>query len=74
MNTAGEEFLTVDQLAARLGLEPKTIRNKMGPIFKKGIHYAQAPGLPVLFKWSSVLELYDWTTLGNFGAGRGEWN
>jgi hypothetical protein len=60
MNTAGEEFLTVEQLAWRLGWEPKTVRNKMGRIFKKGIHYAQAPGLPVLFKWSTVLELYDW--------------
>ena len=62
MNTAGEEFLTVEQLAARLGWEPKTIRNKMAPhgIFKRGIHYAEAPGLPVMFKWSAVLELYDW--------------
>jgi hypothetical protein len=32
----------------------------MDRVFKKGIHYAQAPGLPVLFKWSAVLELYDW--------------
>ena len=55
-----EEFLTVEQLAWRLGWEPKTVRNKMGGIFKKGIHYAHAPGLPVLFKWSAVLELYDW--------------
>ena len=64
MNTAGEEFLTVEQLAARLGWEAKTIRNKMGRngIFKKGLHYAEAPGLPVMFKWSAVLELYDWTT------------
>jgi hypothetical protein len=61
MNVA-EEYLTVEQLAARLGWEPKTIRNKMGRngIFKKGLHYAEAPGLPVMFKWNAVLELYDW--------------
>ena len=62
MNMTGEEYLTVEQLAARLGWEAKTIRNKMGRngIFKKGLHYAEAPGLPVMFKWSAVLELYDW--------------
>jgi hypothetical protein len=58
-----EEYLTVEQLAQRLGWTPKTVQNKMGRngIFKKGVHYAQAPGLPVMFKWSAVLELYDWT-------------
>jgi hypothetical protein len=59
-----EEYLTVEQLAERLGWTPKTVQNKMSgkdAIFKKGIHYAQAPGLPVMFKWSAVLELYDWT-------------
>ncbi len=61
MNTAGEEFLTIEQLAQRLGWEPKTVRNKMNSIFKKGIHYAQAPGLPVMFRWRAVLDLYDWT-------------
>src|SRR5262245_50389615 len=57
-----EEYLTAEQLAQRLGWESKTIRNKMGTVFKKGIHYAEAPGLPVLFKWSAVLELYTWET------------
>jgi len=58
-----EEYLTVEQLAQRLGWTPKTVQNKMGRngVFKKGIHYAEAPGLPVMFKWSAVLELYDWT-------------
>lgn len=62
MKSEAEEYLTVEQLAARLGWEPKTIRNKMGRhgIFKRGIHYAEAPGLPVLFKWSAVLDLYEW--------------
>jgi len=58
-----EDFITIEELARRLGFEPKTIRNKMGRngIFKRGIHYAEAPGLPVMFRWSAVLELYDWT-------------
>jgi hypothetical protein len=59
-----EEYLTVEQLAQRLGWTAKTVQNKMSgkdAIFKKGVHYAQAPGLPVMFKWSAVLELYDWT-------------
>jgi hypothetical protein len=63
MTAETEEYLTVEQFAARLGWSPKTVRNKMAPggIFKKGIHYSEAPGLPVIFKWSAVLELYDWT-------------
>ena len=57
-----EEYLTVEQLAARLGWSPKTIQNKMGRggVFKKGVHFAEAPGLPVLFKWSAIVELYKW--------------
>ena len=60
-----EDYLTVEQLAQRLGWEPKTVQNKMsgkGAIFKRGIHFSQAPGLPVMFKWSAVLALYNWTS------------
>src|SRR5512147_2919366 len=68
MSAETEEYLTVDQLAARLGWSPKTIRNKMAPggIFKRGVHYAEAVGLPVILKWSAVLELYDWTPAVQF--------
>ena len=61
-NLEPEEYLTVEELARRLGYEPKTIRNKMAPngIFKKGIHYSEAPGLPVMFRWSAVIALYRW--------------
>jgi len=65
--TPAEEFLTVEQLAERLGWEPKTIQNKMSgksAIFRRGVHFAQAPGLPAMFKWSAVLKLYDWTPEG----------
>ena len=64
MSTAtGEEYLTIRRLALRLGWSVKTIQNKMAPggIFKRGVHFAQALGLPVMFKWSAVLALYDWT-------------
>lgn len=62
--TSHEEFLTVEELAARLGWKPKTVRNKMAPggIFQKGVHYSEAPGLPVLFRWSAVLALYEWNS------------
>jgi hypothetical protein len=57
-----EEYLTVEELARRLNWAPKTVRNKMGPkgIFRKGIHYSEAPGLPVLFRWSAVVAHYRW--------------
>ena len=56
-----EEFLTIEQLAARLGWEPKTVRNKMTgekAVFKRGIHFDNPPGMPTLFRWSAVLAMY----------------
>ena len=59
--TENDEYLTLEQLAARLGWEPKTIQNKIAKgVFKKGIHYAEAPELPRLFKWSAIIDLYEW--------------
>ena len=57
-----DDYISVEELARRFNWSPKTVRNKMGPrgIFKRGIHYSEAPGLPVLFKWSAVLALYRW--------------
>ena len=58
---SGDDYLTIEQLAARLGWEPKTIQNKIAKgVFKKGIHYSEAPELPRLFKWSAILSLYEW--------------
>jgi len=35
-----EEHLTIEEVAERLRLKPKTVRNKMGSgIFRKGVHY-----------------------------------
>jgi hypothetical protein len=53
MNT--EEYLTIDEVAARLKLSPKTIKNKMAfGIFRKGVHYFGPKGLRPRFKWSAV--------------------
>jgi hypothetical protein len=56
-----EEFLTVDQLAARLGWTAKTVQNKMSgknAIFRRGVHFDDPQGMPTLFRWSAVLALY----------------
>jgi hypothetical protein len=51
-----EEYLTIEELSARLKLEPKTIRNKMASgIFRKGMHYFSPAGLGPRFKWSAVV-------------------
>ena len=59
--TNGEDYLTVEQLAERLGWTPKTVQNKMGTIFIRGIHYDSPAGMPTLFRWSAVLSLYHWS-------------
>ena len=56
-----EEYLTVEQLAARLGWEPKTVQNKMSGkdrIFIRGVHFDSPSGMPTLFRWSAVLAIY----------------
>ena len=51
-----EEYLTIKKLAPRLGLEPKTIRNKMANgTFSQGVHYFSPKGLGPRFKWSAVV-------------------
>ena len=51
-----EEYLTIAEIAARLKLTPKTIKNKMGAgIFKRGVHYFSPPGMGPRFKWSAVV-------------------
>ena len=53
MNT--EQYLTIDEVAARLKLSPKTVKNKMASgIFRKGLHYFSPRGLRPRFKWSAV--------------------
>ncbi len=54
--TVSEEYLTIEEVASRLKLKPKTIKNKMAAgIFKKGRHYFSPKGLRPRFKWSAVV-------------------
>ncbi len=51
-----EEYLKIDQLAARLQLKPKTIKNRMvAGVFIKGIHYFKPDGMGPRFKWSAIV-------------------
>jgi hypothetical protein len=52
-----DEYLTIGQLADRLSVKPKTIRNKMASgTFRKGHHFYSPRGLGPRFKWSAILE------------------
>ncbi|OGQ81665.1 MAG: hypothetical protein A3F90_01205 [Deltaproteobacteria bacterium RIFCSPLOWO2_12_FULL_60_19] len=51
-----EDYLTITELACRLKVKPKTIRNKMSAgVFRKGLHYFSPGGLGPRFKWSAVV-------------------
>jgi hypothetical protein len=51
-----DEYLTITEVAARLRIKPKTVKNKMASgLFQKGIHYFRPPGLGPRFKWSAVV-------------------
>src|SRR4029450_8309285 len=51
-----QEYLTISEVAARLKLTPKTVRNKMASgIFVKGEHYIRPKGLSTRFKWGAVV-------------------
>jgi len=51
-----EEYITIDELAARLKLSPKTIRNRMASgVFSKGDHYFSPRVMGPRFKWSAVV-------------------
>jgi len=54
--TVSEEYLTIEELAARLKVKPKTIKNKMASgIFRRGVHYFSPKGLGPRFKWSAIV-------------------
>ena len=51
-----EEYLTIEELSARLKIKPKTIKNKMAAgIFMKGRHYFSPSGIRPRFKWSAIV-------------------
>ena len=62
-----EEYLTIEELSARLKIKPKTIKNKMAAgTFRKGVHYSSPKGIRPRFKWSMVvawLEAKDGTSV-----------
>jgi hypothetical protein len=52
----GEEYLTIAEVADRLKLKPKTVKNKMAAgAFRLGVHYFRPPGMQARFKWSAVV-------------------
>src|SRR5215831_1917593 len=56
VNAAPEEYLTIAEVAARLKVTPKTVRNKMASgVFRKGQHYVRPKGLGTRFKWGAVV-------------------
>ena len=51
-----EEYLTIAEVAARLKIKPKTVKNKMvSGIFQRNVHYFSPQGLGPRFKWSAVV-------------------
>ena len=68
-----EEYLTIAELAARLKLTPKTIKNKMASgVFKKGVHYFSRSGLGPRFEWSAVVAWLKEKTVGEKAEGHRE--
>jgi hypothetical protein len=56
IGAAIEEYLTISEVAARLKISPKTVRNKMSSrIFCQGVHYIRPKGLGTRFKWGAVV-------------------
>jgi hypothetical protein len=56
LNAVPEEYLTISEVAARLKITPKTLRNKMASgVFRKGVHYIRPNGLGTRFKWGAVV-------------------
>lgn len=50
-----EEYLTIAEIATRLKLSPKTIRNKMASgELVRGVHYFKRKGMTPRLKWSRV--------------------
>jgi len=51
-----EEYITIDELATRLRLSRKTIKNKMASgVFVKGVHFFSPNGMGPRFKWSAIV-------------------
>lgn len=54
--SAPEAYLTVADVAARLRLTPKTVRNRMyNGTWRQGEHWFSRPGIGPRFKWSALV-------------------
>src|SRR4030095_6334751 len=61
-----EEYLTISEVAGRLKLKPKTVRNKMASgVFRNGVHYVRPKGLGTRFKWGAIVA---WLEQGETGT------
>ena len=50
------QYLTITELAARLRVKPKTIKNKMANgTFRKGVHFFSPKGIGPRFKWNAII-------------------
>src|SRR5215471_4220200 len=62
---APEEYLTISEVAVRLKVKPKTVRNKMASgVFRKGVHYIRPKGFGTRFKWGAVVALLEQSETG----------
>jgi hypothetical protein len=54
------EYLTVPEVAAELGLAPKTVRNRMHDgTWRRGLHWFHPPGMGPRFRWSAICAWLD---------------
>jgi hypothetical protein len=52
----GDEYLTVADVAARLKLTPKTVRNRMyDGTWQRGEHWFSRRGIAPRFRWSALV-------------------
>ena len=57
LSESTDEYLSIAETAARLGLSAKRIRNLMAAgVFKLGYHFFRPRGIGPRFKWSRVIE------------------
>lgn len=53
----GDEYLSICETAARIGLSPKRVRNLMSTgVLRAGYHFFRPQGIAPRFKWSPVVE------------------
>ena len=52
-----EPYLSIEAVSELLGVDPKTVRNKMyDGTLKRGVHWFSPKGLRPRFKWSEIVK------------------